>query len=183
MDRNKSNKMSDDAVQAKTGKTWSEWFKILDNANGTKMNHKEIVAYLKDNFRLGSWWQQMVTVTYEQERGMRKVHEKQEGFQISKSKTFNAPVSKLYRAWINENTRRNWLKDSSFIIRTKNPNKNIRFTWIDNSTSVEVAFYSKENAKTQVTIQHSKLKNLTAAERMKKYWSDNLKKLNQLIQN
>jgi hypothetical protein len=61
----KSARMSDAAVQAKTGKTWDEWFKILDKAGGKKMNHKEIVAYLSEKYGVGPWWRQMVTVTYE----------------------------------------------------------------------------------------------------------------------
>lgn len=37
-------RMSDDAVEAKTGKTWSYWFRLLDKAGAKKMNHQEIVA-------------------------------------------------------------------------------------------------------------------------------------------
>lgn len=176
-----SPKMSDEAVKAKTGKIWSEWFKILDEAGGKKMTHKEIVAHLGENYGIGSWWRQMVTVTYEQARGMRKVHEKTEGFQISKSKTISAPVSKLYKAWANENTRKQWLKDAAFTIRKKTANKNIRITWVDNTTSVEVMFYPKSDAKTQVVVQHSKLPNAKEAERMKNYWEQNLAKLQQFV--
>ena len=39
-------RMSDAAVQAKTGKTWPEWFAVLDKAGAAKMTHKEIAAHL-----------------------------------------------------------------------------------------------------------------------------------------
>jgi uncharacterized protein YndB with AHSA1/START domain len=182
MNKSSSSKIGDDAVKEKTGKTWLEWFKTLDKASAIKMNHKEIVSYLKKNFDLNGWWQQMVTVTYEQERGMRKVHEKPEGFQISKSKSISAPVSKLFKAWTNENNRMRWLKDSDFIIRKKTTDKNIRIIWIDNITTVEVMFYPKDNFKTQIVVQHSKLKNAREAEKMKKYWADSLKKLAQFVE-
>ena len=42
-------RMSDRAVQAKTGNTWPEWFAILDAAGAKKMDHKGIVAYLGEH--------------------------------------------------------------------------------------------------------------------------------------
>jgi hypothetical protein len=39
----KAQRMSDEAVKSKTGKTWKEWFAILDKAGASKMSHQEIV--------------------------------------------------------------------------------------------------------------------------------------------
>jgi hypothetical protein len=36
-------RMSDEAVAAKTGKNWKQWFAIIDKAGGKKMTHQEIV--------------------------------------------------------------------------------------------------------------------------------------------
>jgi len=58
-------RMSDEAVRSKTGKTWPEWYEILDKAGARELDHKEIVA-LTQHHGVGSWWGQMVTVTYEQ---------------------------------------------------------------------------------------------------------------------
>ncbi|MBZ5536330.1 MAG: hypothetical protein LAO31_10280 [Acidobacteriia bacterium] len=88
-------RMSDEAVQGKAGRTWKEWFSILDAAGARKMNHKEIVAYLSSKHKVGSWWRQMVTVGYEQARGMRELHQKPGGYEISVSKTI--PVSPSVR--------------------------------------------------------------------------------------
>jgi hypothetical protein len=63
--------MSDEAVEAKTGKNWSRWFKHLDAAGAKKMTHQEIVAHLHDQYDVRPWWQQMVAVTYEQACGLR----------------------------------------------------------------------------------------------------------------
>ena len=46
-------RMSDDAVQAKTGKNWSQWFAILDKAGAKEMSHQEIVKLL--NSRVLTW--------------------------------------------------------------------------------------------------------------------------------
>src|SRR2546426_8019727 len=95
-------RMSDAAVKAKTGKTWPEWFKILDKAGAKKMGHQEIVAVLSQQHGVGPWWQQMVTVTYEQARGLRAKHETPAGYQISVSRTVAASITKVYKAWQDE---------------------------------------------------------------------------------
>lgn len=47
--------MSDEAVQAKTGKNWAEWFELLDAAGAQMMDHKQLVAYLKEQHQLSGW--------------------------------------------------------------------------------------------------------------------------------
>ena len=58
-------RMSDDAVESRTGKTWGSWFKILDAAGALKMTHREIAAHLSDQHKVGPWWTQMVAVNRE----------------------------------------------------------------------------------------------------------------------
>jgi len=58
---------------------------VLDKAGAKKMTHQEIVRYLNSEHAAGQWWQQMVTVTYEQQRGLRDKHERPSGYQISVS--------------------------------------------------------------------------------------------------
>ena len=41
--------MSDGAVQAKTGKIWGEWFKILDDAGARKMVEDNLVTQGESN--------------------------------------------------------------------------------------------------------------------------------------
>ena len=68
--------VSDATVQAKTGKTWQEWFAVLDATGARAMDHKTIAAYLYQQLRLPGWWAQMVTVAYEQARGRRQKHQR-----------------------------------------------------------------------------------------------------------
>src|SRR5947208_12337722 len=102
-------RMSDEAVESKTGKTWSRWFKHHDAAGGKKMTHQEIAAHLRDKHDVRPWWTQMVAVTYEQARGLREVHEKPSGYEISVSRTVDAPLSKAFKAWTDDKTRKKWL--------------------------------------------------------------------------
>lgn len=170
---------SNEAVKKKTAKAWPEWFKLMDKAKAHNLTHQQIVAWLERNHpSLSGWWQQMITVTYEQARGLRKKHQKPDGYQISVSKTFPLSVSTLYRAWKNKN-RQPWLSEK-LTIRKATLNKSLRITWEKDQTHVDVQLYLKDKKaknKTQLTISHNKLKTAVQAERMKKFWAKTLEKL------
>jgi uncharacterized protein YndB with AHSA1/START domain len=168
--------VADEAVKVATGKSWREWFAILDRAGAERMTHKQIVAYVSKRHDVGPWWQQMVTVGYEQAREMRQKHEMPDGFQISRSLTINAPVGRLYDAWNDSETRESWLRADEILIRKATRDRSLRITWT-NRTNVEVMFYPKSERRTQVTVQHSKLPNAAIGEKMKKYWGEALARL------
>jgi hypothetical protein len=170
-------KMSDEAVVAKTGKNWKQWFTLIDKAGGRKMTHQEIVKLLNSKHNVGPWWCQMVTVTYEQWAGLRAVHEKTGGFQISVSRTVNTPIGFLYSSFESETSRKKWLEEDGLVVRKATKNKSMRVTWKDGKTSLEINFYSKEKDKSQVVVQHSKLASAAAAAKMKTYWSKALDRL------
>ncbi len=170
-------RMSDEAVKAKTGKTWKQWFTILDKAGAKKMSHPQIAESLSTKEGVGPWWQQMVAVTYEQVRGLRKQHERPDGYQISVSRTVNVPIAKLYKAFANDKTRNAWLAEDGLAVRKATTNKSMRVTWNDVKTSLEINFYPKGDDKSQVVVQHSKLPNARASTTMKTYWRKALDRL------
>jgi uncharacterized protein YndB with AHSA1/START domain len=172
--------MSDEAVEAKTGKTWSRWFKHLDAAGAKKMTHQEIVAHLRDKHDVRPWWQQMVAVTYEQARGLREQHEKPGGYEISVSRTIAAPVAKVFKAWTDEKTRKKWLPEK-FSVRKSTANKTLRLNWSDD-TDVVAAFYPKGEGKCQVVAQHAKLPDAKAAAKMKTFWGEALGRLKESLE-
>jgi hypothetical protein len=71
-------KISDEAVKTKTGKRWSEWFKILDRFDVKENGHKLAAEHLSDKHKLEPWWSQAVTIRYEWERGLRTVKNQRE---------------------------------------------------------------------------------------------------------
>jgi hypothetical protein len=165
----KAGGISSEAVRAKTGKAWPEWFKILDAAKAPRLTHQEIVAFLHEKHGVGPWWQQMITVGYEQSRGMRQVHQTGRGFEVSVSRTLAVPVATLYAAWANEAERGKWLRRSKMRVRSAVPKKSIRIAWSGGKSDVDVRFYSKGRAKSQVTVQQSQLAG-RACERMRMLW-------------
>ncbi len=175
-------RMSDDAVKAKTGKTWKQWFAILDKAGGKKLSHQEIVKYLHTDQGVGSWWQQMITVTYEQARGLRKPNQRPDGFQISVSRTVNVAVADLYKAFSSDKARDRWLADDGLAVRTATANKKIRGAWNEVKTSLQIDFYPKGAAKSQVVVTHSKLPNAKASATMKAFWGKALDRLRESLE-
>ena len=174
--------MSDEAVKAKTGKTWKQWFELLDKSGARKMTHQEIVKHLNTEQGVGPWWQQMVTVAYEHERGLRGKGERPYGYQISVSRTVNAPLGNLYEAFGDGTSRRRWLQEDGLVARTATANKSMRVTWNDRKTTLEINFYPKGEDKSQVVVQHSKLPDARAAAKMKKFWGQALDRLRESLE-
>jgi uncharacterized protein YndB with AHSA1/START domain len=173
--------ISDEAVRRATGRTWPEWCAALDRAGAKKLDHKGIVAIVEGRFGVGPWWGQMVTVGYEQRRGLRAAHETPAGFQVSGSRTLPVPLSAIYGAWTRAARRREWLEDDGIMIRKATRNKSLRVTWVDGRTSVEVNFYAKGRGKGQVAVQHRKLSSAKEAARMKRYWRRQLDRLEAML--
>lgn len=175
-DIKKTTGMSDDAVKAKTGKTWAQWFTVLDKAGARKMPHREIARLLYDKYKVPGWWAQMVTVGYERARGLRQVHQTATGYSVNSSRTIDAPVSAVFRAWQHAATRRRWLNEK-FTLRKATRNKSLRITWADGKTNVEVNLYAKGPRRSQVAVQHNKLPGAKDVPAKKKFWAARLEKL------
>ena len=175
-------RVSDEAVKAKTGKAWGEWFVILDSAGAREMSHAEMARYLRDKQGVSAWWWcMMVANTYEQHSGLREKHQMPEGYQISVSKTIGVPLAVLYQSWSDESIRRRWLLYKAFTIRKATNGKSIRITWGDGNTNVEVLFNPKGDSKCQLVVQHNKLADADQAEAMKLYWREALSRLQDVV--
>ena len=175
-------RISDESVKKATGKTWSEWFSVLNKACAKKMEHKTVAELLYKRYGLSLWWSQMVTVQFEQEIKGRKKHETATGYQISKSVTLDSSIGKIFHSINSPIKRVIWLKDPGIIITKSNKDKSIRAKWVDGKTNVEFQLYPKDNFKTQVVVQHNKLRSAKEAEQMKKYWSKQLGNLKKYLE-
>jgi len=173
--------IGDEAVKKATGHDWAEWLRLLDKEGARKLSHKEIVAIVSEKFAVGPWWCQMVTVTYERERGLREMHQKADGFSASVSRTIAAPVAKLFAAWDDAKRRTAWLQTTKLVVRKSTPNKSLRISWPD-ETNVEVNFYSKGASKSQVTVDHSKLAGIEDVAAKKALWSEALTRLREQLE-
>ena len=176
--------ISSQAAKAKTGKSLDEWFALLDKAGAAKWPHKDIAAHLHDDCGCPNWWCQMIAVGYEQLRGLRVKNQGCGGdFVANASKTIAVPVTRLYKSWNDPDSMARWLPDAAkMTIRKATANKSMRITWIDGQSSVEVYFWIKGEAKSQVAVQHSKLESPEDVARWKVYWANALLKLQALLE-
>ena len=162
--------IGDEAVKRATGRDWAEWLKLLDKAGAKTKSHKEIAAIVSEKYGAPPWWSQMVTVTYERERGLREVHQTAAGYVANVSRTFNVPVGELFE------TFRRAAKKEKYGERKATAPKSLRLTAPDD-TSVEVGFYAKGDSKSSVAVQHSKLTSQKDVAKRKEYWREVLGKL------
>ena len=159
--------MSDAAVKKGTGCGWSSWVKTLDYAGAQQWPHRAITQFVREKYDTPSWWTQMVAVGYERIKGLRARGQQRSGdYRITKSRTFDAPVSKVYAAF----------RRAKFTVRSTTRNRAMRITWPD-GTAVEVRFVPKGRSKSQVAIEHSRLASKAAAEKVKAYWGERLETL------
>ena len=171
-----------EAVLKATGRAWDEWLKVLDRAGAKSMPHKEIALMLSRKFSVPDWWSQMVTVGYEQARGLRKQYQKSDGFSASASRTVAASVDKLYDAWSEARQRARWLPEAPLEVRRSTDGKSMRMTWTAGGSSVEVNFTAKGAGKSSVAVEHAKLPDSVAAKRQKAYWGKALERLKALLE-
>jgi uncharacterized protein YndB with AHSA1/START domain len=174
--------VGNEAVKARTGRDWAEWLRVLDKAGAMMKDHKEIVAVLKEQHGLGAWWCQMVTVGYEQARGLRQAHQKTGGFAAGVSRTFAAPVEAVYAEWSDPARRSAWLDAPGMVIRKATENKSLRITWTDGTSSVDVNFYPKGPGKCQLQVEHSKLATEADVARVKALWGGALAALKSMVE-
>lgn len=174
-------RVSDEAVLKATGRTWEQWFAVLDADGAQRMSHKEIADLVHRKYLDSGWWSQMVTVVYEQARGLRQLHQKADGFAASVSKTFNVSVDQLFSAWTDAVTRAAWLAEQGIEVTREKANKSLRMLWSDGKTRVDVNFYPKGEEKTQVSVQHSQLDCAEDAAKSKSAWKEALVRLQETL--
>ncbi len=170
--------IGDEAVRAKTGRTWTEWFRVLDRAGAARMTHARIAAHLHAAERLPAWWGQMVAVRYEQERGMRSPSQTCAGdFAASGSRVLAVPLAAAWKAWSEESERRRWLPDAPLVVTTATARKSLRARWGDTKGRVAVNFYAKGAGRSQVAVDHKGLADAAESARFKAYWAEALDRL------
>jgi hypothetical protein len=170
-------RLSDESVKKATGFDWPRWVSALDKAGAKEMSHPELVAYIREKYKTPSWWTQMVAVGYERIRGLRAHGQQRSGeWTITKSKTVAVPLAKLYAAFSNARRRAQWLLGVKLTIRKATVNKSMRVRWEDGS-SVDIGFFTRGEAKSQVALEHRKHASKADADRMRAFWTERLNAL------
>jgi len=172
--------VSTDAVARRTGKTWDDWFEVLDSAGAATLDQRGIIAILAQKHGIGPWWQQMIAVGYESLRGKSDKPPAVDGFQINSSCLLDAPITRVFRLWNDAGERARWLADDRFIVRGATADKVIRARWGKGNSHVAVSFNEK-SGRTEVSVEHLQIESRGAAEQMKAYWAKKLGLLDEVL--
>ena len=172
---------SDATIKQKTGCTWERWVKALDRHGAAELAHRDIARLVNTKYKIDGWWSQTVTVGYERIKGLRAKGQRHDGFyEANKSRTFNVPVTTLFEAWAEPSLRRRWLNRETVKVRTASAPKTMRLGWTD-GTIVVVGFMAKGTSRSVVALAHTKLPDRDAADRSKRYWSERLDALAEVL--
>lgn len=172
---------SDAVISERTGRSWTEWVRTLDTHGAMDMRHGEIARIIHQQYGVGHWWAQTVTVGYERIKGLRAIGQRMDGtYEASKSRTYNVPVATLFDAWADANTRRKWLDMAGIKVRSATKPKAMRIGWPD-GTVVIVGFVPKGTSKSAVAIAHTRLPDRTTTDQRKQYWTEQLDALGKVL--
>ena len=174
---------SDDVLRANTGRTWDEWFAMLDRWGAAERPHPEIARWLNEEQGVDGWWAQGVTVGYEQARGLRAPGQRRGGlFEVNASKTVAVPVDRLYEAFMDPGLRERWLPGAKLEVRTATPGKSIRANWDDGPTRLVIAFTARGDAKSQVALVHERVPDADTAAELKAWWRERVAVLKEVLE-
>lgn len=170
--------VSEEAIRKGTGRGWDDWFRILDDWDGTSHTHTEIARHVNRELGVDGWWSQSVTVGYERARGMRAPNERPEGFEVSVSKTIDMPPMEAWRAFVEPKRRRAWL-DLALRMRTgtRTMGRSARFDVPSEGTRVNVSFDPKGDDRSVVTVTHVKLADAADVAAHRADWRQRLGRL------
>jgi len=169
-----------DAVKAKTGKPWDQWFKILDKAGARMMEPEETALFLHDQYGIPGWWSKMVAAGYLNERGLRQdesappVHKRE----VTLSKVVLAPRAAVWAAWQDPGALARWLPDAKFEVSKTVPLKILHLDW-SGQTRVVLRLYER-SGKTRLVVSHGNLAE-DDTERWQQYWIEALERLRLLV--
>lgn len=62
--------IDDDTIRLKTGRTWSEWTRILHERGARGGQSAETARYLRNEYEISTWWANTITARYQWEHGV-----------------------------------------------------------------------------------------------------------------
>lgn len=170
-------------VQRATGRDREEWFTLLDAWGAAGRPYREIADWLVAEHELSNWWAQKLIVEYEEARGLRDPGIRRDGtFEVGASKTVGVPVARLFAAFVDAKLRERWLPGVTIREPGAEPAQPLRFDWKDDGSRVVVDFTATGEGKSQVSVQHQRLRDAKSATEMKAFWRERLAALKTLLE-
>lgn len=168
----------DAVIRAATGRSWAQWFRLLDRFDVVAAGHSATVRHLAEAHECPRWWRQRIAQAHAQMRGLREPVRRD--LAANTSRTLSVAVEDLYRAWRGRGPSK-WLAGARFKIQRANENRSLRLDWPDH-TSVEIYFWAKGERRSQVNVMHRQLASASEVTQMKQFWTHALDQLQALLE-
>ena len=124
---------------------------------------------------------QNVTVEYERARGLRELHEANDGFAVAVTRTISAPVSRIYAATADPLRRKQWFPRGAFVPSSQTKDKYFRGAW-KKGLRLEMGYYAKGTGKAQIAVQIRKLAAKVDVDAQRDAWKSALNKLQKMVE-
>ncbi|MFQ5505005.1 MAG: SRPBCC domain-containing protein [Planctomycetota bacterium] len=195
--------LTDEAIRARTGKAWEEWFQELDEFGGPARGRRAIGDYLYAECGVSSWWSSTIVVEYEAARGVLRRDGRPQGYMICVSKTIGVSVSQAFQAfahasemdrWFSKGTRQDFSVGGRYengdgdngVFKKIRLDKAIKLTWENEKQTpgsiVEVTFQSKGDRKCGVQVAHDRIARRDEADGLREGWGRALNALKSYLE-
>ena len=164
---------SDAVIKAATGRSWAQWFRLLDRFDVEAAGHAGTVRHLAETHECPRWWRQRIAAAHAEARGLQDAPQTR-SLAANTSRTLSVSVDDLYRAWQGRGPSK-WLQ-AKFKVQRANENKSLRLDWPDR-TRVEIYFWAKGERRSQVNVMHRQLADAAEVAAKKQFWTAALDKL------
>ena len=193
--------VSDANVKKETGKSFAEWWKVLDDFGGPAKGRREIGNHLYGELKVDAWWSATLQVEYERHKGVVEKDGKGKGYTICATKSVKAPPERCWEMFESGKALDAWFGPKNVLdlkaggslsngdgnaadVKGVTPGKTIRLVWKDASapgTPVEVKLQPAAG-KTTVMVTHDRLQTREEADGLRAAWGEALDRLKKLVE-
>lgn len=178
---------SDASVREKTGRSWNEWFTLLDAWGVAEHGHTAAAAWLEAEHGVSAWWAQQVTVEYERSRGLREIGQRSGGkFATSAQRTVTAPPKVAFdaillrffppevAAGLKEGAAFLTVKGNEGTVSKIVPSKRLRLRWLKPAkgagSTIEITIEARGDGRSTIRLDHDGIPSKDVRDEMKVYW-------------
>jgi hypothetical protein len=177
----KSPTISNESVQKATGKSWEEWFNVLQEKEAQALGHKEIATLLHEAYGVDGWWAQGITVEFERTIGRREVGQTSAGdYQTAASRTISGTLDDALESWkklVGEARDFNGVAFSGEPTTSQTDNWRYWHVPLADGSKVAAVIGNKGSGKALLAVNHEKLSDKDAVDRWKSFWKEFLQDL------
>lgn len=189
--------VDDAACKADTGRSFSEWFALLDAFGGPTKGRRDIGNHLYEQYKVDPWWVATLNVAYEAHHGLSEKDGRAKGYTICATKSIKASPADCWSKFADAKSLDGWLGAKHALdlreggelrnadgnraaIRKFTSAKVLRLVWQQPDaapdTPVEIKF-QPSGAKTTVMITHDRLQTRADADGFRRAWGEALERL------